>query len=106
MFLKTLQIKGFKSFADAATLTLEPGVTVVVGSGGGAGGRGGAPGVLPEHPAPLHAPPPPPVPPVPLPGGVNPVGVDGLLPVQVVRLRQPFQTPPAAPQPCSVATLV
>ena len=31
MFLKTLQIKGFKSFADAATLSLEPGVTVVVG---------------------------------------------------------------------------
>ena len=34
MFLKTLQIKGFKSFADAATLTLEPGVTVVVGPNG------------------------------------------------------------------------
>ena len=34
MFLKTLQIKGFKSFADAATLELEPGVTVVVGPNG------------------------------------------------------------------------
>jgi len=34
VFLKTLQIKGFKSFADASTLTLEPGVTVVVGPNG------------------------------------------------------------------------
>jgi chromosome segregation protein len=34
MFLKQLQIKGFKSFADTATLTLEPGVTVVVGPNG------------------------------------------------------------------------
>lgn len=34
MYLKTLQIKGFKSFADAATLDLEPGVTVVVGPNG------------------------------------------------------------------------
>ena len=34
MFLKTLQIKGFKSFADSATLNLEPGVTVVVGPNG------------------------------------------------------------------------
>jgi energy-coupling factor transporter ATP-binding protein EcfA2 len=34
VFLKTLQIKGFKSFADPATLTLEPGVTVVVGPNG------------------------------------------------------------------------
>ena len=34
MFLKTLQIKGFKSFADVATLELEPGVTVVVGPNG------------------------------------------------------------------------
>lgn len=34
MFLKTLQIKGFKSFADSATLQLEPGVTVVVGPNG------------------------------------------------------------------------
>ena len=31
MFLKSLQIKGFKSFADAAALEFEPGVTVVVG---------------------------------------------------------------------------
>ena len=34
MFLKTLQIRGFKSFADGATLDLEPGVTVVVGPNG------------------------------------------------------------------------
>jgi chromosome segregation protein len=34
VFLKTLQIKGFKSFADVATLELEPGVTVVVGPNG------------------------------------------------------------------------
>ncbi len=34
MFLKTLQIKGFKSFADTAALDLEPGVTVVVGPNG------------------------------------------------------------------------
>ena len=34
MFLKTLTIKGFKSFADATTLSLEPGVTVVVGPNG------------------------------------------------------------------------
>jgi energy-coupling factor transporter ATP-binding protein EcfA2 len=34
VFLKTLQIKGFKSFADSATLNLEPGVTVVVGPNG------------------------------------------------------------------------
>src|SRR5678815_2175732 len=34
MFLKALQIKGFKSFADGATLDLEPGVTVVVGPNG------------------------------------------------------------------------
>ena len=34
MFLKTLTLKGFKSFADATTLTLEPGVTVVVGPNG------------------------------------------------------------------------
>ena len=34
MFLKALQIKGFKSFADVATLELEPGVTVVVGPNG------------------------------------------------------------------------
>ncbi len=34
MFLKTLKIKGFKSFAETATLELEPGVTVVVGPNG------------------------------------------------------------------------
>ncbi|MCP4434236.1 MAG: chromosome segregation protein SMC [Actinomycetia bacterium] len=34
MFLKNLSIKGFKSFADAASLELEPGVTVVVGPNG------------------------------------------------------------------------
>lgn len=34
MFLKTLQIKGFKSFAEPANLVLEPGVTVVVGPNG------------------------------------------------------------------------
>ena len=30
MFLRSLSIKGFKSFADATTLVMEPGVTVVV----------------------------------------------------------------------------
>ncbi len=34
MHLKTLSIKGFKSFADHAALELEPGVTVVVGPNG------------------------------------------------------------------------
>ncbi len=34
MFLKRLQMKGFKSFADTTTLDLEPGVTVVVGPNG------------------------------------------------------------------------
>ncbi len=34
MFLKSLNIKGFKSFADPTTLELEPGVTVVVGPNG------------------------------------------------------------------------
>lgn len=34
MYLKALSIKGFKSFADPATLNLEPGVTVVVGPNG------------------------------------------------------------------------
>jgi chromosome segregation protein len=34
LYLKTLQIKGFKSFADTTTLDLEPGVTVVVGPNG------------------------------------------------------------------------
>ncbi|HYI63088.1 MAG TPA: chromosome segregation protein SMC [Acidimicrobiales bacterium] len=34
MFLKTLSLKGFKSFADATSLEMEPGVTVVVGPNG------------------------------------------------------------------------
>ena len=34
MFLKTLTLKGFKSFAEATTIELEPGVTVVVGPNG------------------------------------------------------------------------
>ncbi|MEM9518916.1 MAG: chromosome segregation protein SMC [Actinomycetota bacterium] len=34
MHLKNLSLKGFKSFADAASIDLEPGVTVVVGPNG------------------------------------------------------------------------
>jgi len=34
VFLKSLTLKGFKSFADPVTLHLEPGVTVVVGPNG------------------------------------------------------------------------
>ncbi|MGH9066154.1 MAG: AAA family ATPase, partial [Acidimicrobiales bacterium] len=34
VFLKTLTLKGFKSFAEATTIELEPGITVVVGPNG------------------------------------------------------------------------
>jgi len=34
VFLRTLTLKGFKSFADPTTLELEPGITVVVGPNG------------------------------------------------------------------------
>jgi chromosome segregation protein len=34
VFLRTLTLKGFKSFADTTHLHLEPGVTVVVGPNG------------------------------------------------------------------------
>jgi chromosome segregation protein len=34
VFLKTLTLKGFKSFADPTTIELEPGITVVVGPNG------------------------------------------------------------------------
>ena len=34
MYLKNLRINGFKSFADATQIALEPGVTTVVGPNG------------------------------------------------------------------------
>ena len=43
MFLKTLTMKGFKSFADTTAMELEPGVTVVVGPNGSVDEPNGVP---------------------------------------------------------------
>ena len=34
MYLRSLVLKGFKSFADRSALSLEPGITAVVGPNG------------------------------------------------------------------------